>query len=176
MERNHIKTTILLILWMFCVSSCSTEKGGNSDAVDVNVDPSQTDGVLEVPLHDEMGNEIDTVFPEPTASEVADSIPEMDKFLLLDKEPYPLNLDELKQQIGYPKGTKENEREGKVVFKVLLDRQGRYHRHVVLSESNGVFTQAIASKIKGLRCAPGYRNGKPVWCWITIPFLFQLVK
>jgi TonB family protein len=119
---------------------------------------------------------MEVVEVEHSATQEADSIPEMNDFVLLEREPAPVNLNEIKQQIGYPKQAKEQEIEGKVVLRILLDRQGNYNRHVLLNDPPSVLSRAIVSHIRDLKCSPGIQNGKPVWCWVTLPFNFKLLK
>jgi periplasmic protein TonB len=99
-----------------------------------------------------------------------------DSFVLLDKEPKPVNMDELKKLIGYPKMAVEAEIEGKVVVRVYIDKYGNYNRHIVLKDPHPLLTQAVASKIANLKMTPGIQGAKPIPVWVTLPFEFTLMK
>lgn len=170
---NTLLAVAPLLLW---TASCSRdgEQAASNEVETVDLIERKPGEVP--PPADFDGEEIEVVQAEPTEAEIADSIPGMHGFVLLEKEPIPLNLDEIKQQIGYPKRAKEQEIEGKVILRILLDRQGRYNRHSLLSDPHSLLSQAVSSQITQLRCTPGIQNGKPVWCWITLPFDFRLIK
>lgn len=104
------------------------------------------------------------------------SCPEPDPFKpqLLEKEPWPDNLDEIRQSIGYPAMAKEAEIEGTVELRILIDEEGNYVRHVALKEGHPALLKAVAREIQRLQCDPAIQAGKPVKCWITIPFRFSL--
>jgi periplasmic protein TonB len=102
--------------------------------------------------------------------------PPMDGFVLLEKEPVPVNLDELKGLIGYPSLAKEAEIEGKVTLRVLVDSHGNYVKHAVLKDPHPILTKAVTDKINQLKTTPGIQAGKPIKVWVTLPFNFVLQK
>jgi TonB family protein len=96
-------------------------------------------------------------------------------FVLLEKEPAPINMDELKGMIGYPPIAKESEIQGKVIIRVQIDEKGNYVKHIVIKDPHPILTKAVESKIPNLRFFPGIQNGKPIKVWVTIPFDFKLL-
>lgn len=97
-----------------------------------------------------------------------------DTFMLLDKEPRPVNMDMLKQMIGYPELAKEARIEGKVILRIQTDKYGNYVRHKVLKDPHAILTNAVTSRIQHLRMTPGIQGGKPIPVWVTVPFVFTL--
>ncbi len=98
------------------------------------------------------------------------------EFVLLEKEPAPLNLNELKRLIGYPRAAMEAEIEGKVILRVLVDERGQYVKHLVIKDAHPYLTNAVTSKISAIRFTPGIQKGKPIKVWVTIPFDFKLLQ
>jgi TonB family protein len=170
---NSVLLFALLVIWMTSCSPAEKQTESKEDELQqlIELKPG------EVPPPADFSVE-DLDFGEVESSEVEgeDSIPDIDDFVLLDKEPVPLNLDEIKGQIGYPKKAKDQELEGKVVVRILLDRQGKYVKHSLLIDPHPVLSSAVTAQIPNLNCTPGMRNGRPLWCWITVPFDFRLIK
>jgi periplasmic protein TonB len=98
------------------------------------------------------------------------------EFVLLEKEPAPVNLDQLKGLIGYPPMAKEAEIEGKVIVRVQVDKTGHYVKHLVIKDPHPILTKAVTDKINMLTFTPGVQAGKPIKVWVTIPFDFKLLK
>jgi len=85
-----------------------------------------------------------------------------------DKEPRPLNLPQIKNLISYPKfGQREG---GTIVISVLIDRNGRYKRHIIRRSDNPQLLSSIETHIVNLRFTPSIVKGRPKKCWINIPF------
>jgi len=77
------------------------------------------------------------------------------EFVLLEKEPAPVNLDQLKGLIGYPPMAKEAEIEGKVIVRVQVDKEGKYVKHLVIKDPHPILTKAVTDKINMLSFTPG---------------------
>jgi periplasmic protein TonB len=105
-----------------------------------------------------------------------DKDPSIDTFVLLEKEPKPVNLDELKGLIGYPKMAVEAGIEGKVIVRVLIDKHGNYKSHKVLKDAHPILNSAVNDKIHLLKMTPGIQAGKPISVWVTLPFNFELMN
>lgn len=110
-----------------------------------------------------------TEIPEPT-----DVDPDDGAFVLLEKEPTPVNLDELSKLIGYPPLAKEAEIEGRVTLRVMVDKYGNYSKHIVLKDPHPILTKAVTDQIRHLKMTPGIQAGKPIKVWVTLPFNFEL--
>lgn len=90
------------------------------------------------------------------------------------EEPRPINIEGIRDLIGYPPRAVEAEIEGKVTVRVLVDKTGKYKEHVVLKDPHPILTKAVERELKGLVFTPGIQNNKPVKVWVTIPFQFTL--
>ncbi len=89
-------------------------------------------------------------------------------FILLDEEPKPINLDEVRSAISYPKAWQDIS--GKVVVRVLIDKAGNYVKHIVLKNPHDELTQEVTKHLHKLKFTPGKFANEPLSVWLTIPF------
>lgn len=94
--------------------------------------------------------------------------------LFAGEEPRPVNINSVRDLIGYPPQAVEAEIEGKVVVRVLVNKRGTYKKHVVLADPHRILTRAVEAQLDELIFTPGIQNNKPVNVWVTIPFDFKL--
>ncbi len=73
----------------------------------------------------------------------------------------------------YPAEAKQQGLEGSVIVKVLHGLNGKVERVEILKGMD-VFNDAAVEAAKQFEFIPGEVNGKPVKCWISIPFNFSL--
>jgi TonB family protein len=104
--------------------------------------------------------------PEAQAASALDST-------VADLEAAPINLDQVREMVGYPNRARAERIQGRVAVRVLVNEYGTYVRHRVLSSPNAVLTEAVEEWIYLIRFAPAFRNRKPVRSWIAIPFEFK---
>lgn len=97
-------------------------------------------------------------------------------FVFLDKEPAPVNMEEVKKLMGYPPLALEARIEGKVVVRVQVSTAGEYVKHVVISDPHPILTNEVAKYLKKIQFTPGIQAGKPIKVWVTIPFEFKLLN
>jgi len=93
------------------------------------------------------------------------------------EEPKPVNMDEVKQLIGYPPIAVESGIEGTVIVRVLVDADGKYVKHLLITDEKKVhpiLIKAVQEKVNLVRFTPGTQAGKPVPVWVNIPFKFKL--
>lgn len=100
--------------------------------------------------------------------------PDPNAFVAVEKEPQPVNIDEIKKRIGYPPLAKEAGIQGKVIVRVLVGKNGKYEKHIVLRSPHKLLTEAVEKELPNLEFTPGIQAGKPIKVWVTIPFDFQL--
>lgn len=100
--------------------------------------------------------------------------PDPSAFIAVEKEPQPVNIDEIKKRIGYPPLAKEAGIQGKVIVRVLVGKNGKYEKHIVLRSPHKLLTEAVEKELPNLEFTPGIQAGKPIKVWVTIPFDFQL--
>lgn len=102
--------------------------------------------------------------------------PDPNQFIMVEKEPQPVNMDEIKKLIGYPAPAKEAEIEGKVVVRILVGSDGKYAKHIVVKNPHNILTKAVEEQLRNISFTPGIQAGKPIKVWVTIPFDFKLLK
>ena len=108
------------------------------------------------------------------AQEEATPDPAPDEFIFVDSPPKPLNMDRLVQEIGYPQEAVDNNVSGTVVIRVLVNENGEYKQHKVLSEVHPVLCKAVEEHAPKLRFTPAILEGKTVKFWVNVPFNFKL--
>ncbi|MDX2285159.1 MAG: TonB family protein [Bacteroidia bacterium] len=102
--------------------------------------------------------------------------PDINQFVYADREPQPLNLDEVRKLIGYPETAVRLSLEGKVVVRILVNEQGEYVRHKLVTEAAAPLTLAVEEHISKLRFKPAVADDRAIPFWINIPFSFKLVS
>jgi len=71
----------------------------------------------------------------------------------------------------YPEGVEG--KEGYVILKVLVNKEGKISKTITLLSSNPIFKRLALKAIKAFEFNPGLVGGKPVPSWIEIPFRFR---
>lgn len=102
--------------------------------------------------------------------------PDPDSIQVFRTPPLPVNLDQVKGLIGYPKAAKERGIEGTVQLRVLFDEKGNYVRHVVVNDPSPILTRAVEAHVSKLIYVPPSRDERPVAAWVDIPFQFMLLR
>jgi protein TonB len=105
---------------------------------------------------------------------VADD-PDPFQFVAVEKEPQPVNMDDIKKRIGYPPAAREAGIEGTVLVRVLVDEKGNYVKHIVLQSPHPLLQKAVEKELPSLKFTPGIQAGKPIRVWVNIPFRFALL-
>lgn len=100
--------------------------------------------------------------------------PDINAFIAVEKDPQPVNLGDLKKLIGYPSSAREMGISGKVTIRILVNAEGKYEKHQVIRSPHQVLTDACVAQIKNLQFTPGIQGGKPIKCWVNVPFDFKL--
>ena len=113
---------------------------------------------------------------EPQEVQPVNDDPDPYAFVIAEEQPKAVNMDEIKKLIGYPTMAREAEIEGKVTVRVLVDKTGRYKKHIVLKDPHPILTKAVEKKLNKLQFTPGIQGGNPIKVWVTIPFDFKLQR
>ena len=100
--------------------------------------------------------------------------PDPNEFVFLEKQPKAVNMDQLKKKIEYPQMARDAGISGRVVFRVLIDENGRYKRHKLMRSPHKWLTASCVKHINKLRFTPGIQAGKPIPVWVTVPFDFKI--
>ncbi|MEM7371273.1 MAG: energy transducer TonB [Bacteroidota bacterium] len=99
--------------------------------------------------------------------------PAIDDFVFVNQEPIVLNLKEVRHKIAYPfqnRGQLQNE---SIVARILVDQNGRYLRHRIISQTNTQLRSRCDKFLSNLRFAPAIRDGKAVRYWVNIQMNFD---
>ncbi len=104
-------------------------------------------------------------------------IPDINDFVQLEREPMPVNLDDVKRVIGFPGTAKNHDMDGKVIIRMLVDKKGYVADYVNLRPTLSPFlVEAVTAGVPLLVFTPGTQASEPVYCWVSIPFTFKLLK
>lgn len=97
-----------------------------------------------------------------------------DSIYILEVEPNPLNFEEVRAKIGYPREAIDQKLEGKVIVRILIDQDGAVTKSLLLKTVHPLLDQAVMDHLTELKFTPAEQAGKPIACWYTIPFNFRL--
>ena len=97
--------------------------------------------------------------------------PAIDAFVAVEREPKPLNIDEISDAIHKEKIPSEY-LEGTVVARILVDEYGRYVRHKILRAPNEILVTAVEKNLRLLKFSPAIQAGEPIACWVMAPIRF----
>jgi len=92
-----------------------------------------------------------------------------------DQEPQPLNIHEIRIEIGYPTLARDAGISGDLELRILISKEGNYVTHRITKSIHPILLHAVESKVHKLRFKPAIQEGRPVPAWINIPFSFKLV-
>jgi protein TonB len=97
-------------------------------------------------------------------------------FVPCDKEPQVDNK-RLAKLLIYPVEALENDIEGKVVIRVLIDIDGSIKKYYIDRSSNDIFNISAINAIKEYgKFIPAINKGKPLVCWISCPIAFSIKR
>ncbi|MCB0837046.1 MAG: energy transducer TonB [Bacteroidetes bacterium] len=92
----------------------------------------------------------------------------------VDKPPVLINRDEIEDLIGYPSLAWNAGIEGKVVLKILVDKNGYYLKHEVKESFHPLLRIPCENYVQFLAFSPARKNGNTVNCWLEVPFEFSI--
>ena len=104
-----------------------------------------------------------------------DKEPGMNEFVFVDQEPQPLNVNDLRKEIGYPQAAIDKNIEGTVVARILIDKEGNYVKHAIVNAIDPLLAGAVEPQLNKLKFKPAMLNGEPVSFWVNMPFPFKLL-
>ena len=116
----------------------------------------------------------DIEWGEEEEEEPREGEPDPNTFVLLEKEPEPVNMEKFRALVGYPTMAKEAEIEGKVILRVLVDEEGNYRRHILIRDPHPILSKAVEKKLPKLKFTPAIKDKQPFMAWTTIPYSFKL--
>ncbi|MFC2130330.1 energy transducer TonB [Bacteroidota bacterium] len=104
---------------------------------------------------------------------VREEEPGIDEFIPVEKEPY-IDLAELQKKIIYPEIARRAGIEGKVLIRILVEKDGKPKRHRIEYSDNEQLNKAAIKAVMSSVFTPAIQNDRPVTCWVTIPVTFRL--
>ncbi len=99
-----------------------------------------------------------------------DDNPDPASFVAVEKEPSPI------QQVKpvYPEIASRAGLTGLVVLRVLVNKEGKPIRAIVFKADNDIFVEPAKEAAMKTLFTPAIQNGKPITCWLNMPFKFTL--
>ncbi|MCS7013272.1 MAG: energy transducer TonB [Chloroherpetonaceae bacterium] len=92
-------------------------------------------------------------------------------FVAVEKEPQFIN----QVKPVYPEIARKAGIEGRVVLRVLIDKDGKPQKAQILKNpGTDIFDEAAIASVMQSSYSPAIQNGKPVKCWLTVPIKFTL--
>lgn len=98
--------------------------------------------------------------------------PGMDEFIPVEKQPVPVK----QVQPEYPEIAKRAGVEGTVWVKILVDKEGKAKKAVVMKSDAEIFNDPAVNAAKQWVFTPAMMNNGPVAVWAAVPFRFKLNK
>jgi periplasmic protein TonB len=96
--------------------------------------------------------------------------PSPDIFQPFEKDPVPV----VAIAPQYPDVPLRAGLEGNVIVKVLLTKEGKVKKAILVKSDGDLFIQSAIDAAMEWVFTPALMNGKPVAVWVSIPFRFRL--
>jgi TonB family protein len=103
-----------------------------------------------------------------------DPDPAIDAFILVSREPKPLNLDKVLASVKYPESAKADGVTGKVQVKILINTDGYAKDFYVRRSPDIRLTHALLERCRFLHYEPAMLDSTPVKAWVNISYSFEL--
>ncbi|MCE5305970.1 MAG: TonB family protein [Chloroherpetonaceae bacterium] len=105
---------------------------------------------------------------------VKEKEPDPEEFIPVEKEP-GVDYKKLQSLVQYPDLARRAGVEGRVVVRVLVDKDGSAKRMFIDASDNELLNDAAITAIKKYgRFTPAIQNDQPIMVWISIPIQFKL--
>lgn len=91
----------------------------------------------------------------------------------VDYSARPLNLHEVRSAIEVPVEVKNAGISGEEVFRVYIDKKGKYLRHESVNSHHPILRLVCESALPQLRCLSAEKDGDAVPSWVEVAFLFE---
>jgi len=102
-------------------------------------------------------------------------------FSVVDQQAQPKKgmqrfLKYLSEHVSYPKAARENNIEGTVIVRFVVNRDGSLSDFKIIKEIGGGCGETVTKALEkySKRWTPGFDNGKPVRTYYLLPFTFSL--
>jgi len=102
--------------------------------------------------------------------------PDINAMIFVQKEPAPVNMNDIRKAIGYPQIARDAGIEGMVVVRILVDKNGNYKKHKIIKQAHPMLAKSCEKHVGKLKFTPAIQGGKPIQFWVNVPFRFKLEK
>ena len=96
--------------------------------------------------------------------------PDQNDFIPVEKQPQPIK----QPQPRYPELAQRAGIEGTVWVKILVDKEGKPKKCVIVKSDAEVFDESAKEAAMNSLFTPAVMNNGPVACWVVIPYKFKL--
>ncbi|MBI5731708.1 MAG: energy transducer TonB [Ignavibacteriales bacterium] len=117
-----------------------------------------------------LGNDIGGQTQITQDIKIEDDEPGMDAFVAVEKYPEMV----VAKTPEYPEIAKRAGITGRVYVKVLVDKEGKPRRAVVIKTDSDLFNDAAIAAAMKSAFTPALQNNHPIAVWIVLPYKFQL--
>jgi protein TonB len=144
---------------------------------DVEVNPEQTIATQQElsqapsPVFQEGAGGDRVVVQEPEELKIEED-PSPEAFIAVEKLPMPVK----QVRPDYPDIARRAGIEGTVWVKILVDKEGRAKKAIVLKSDSEIFDDPALKAALQWVFSPAMMNNGPVAVWVAVPFRFQLNK
>lgn len=101
---------------------------------------------------------------------------EPQRFYPVSKKAEALNLGEVKAAIKMPRGLTSQEKQDTILFRILVDANGNYTKHLPPKSGNPQLITEIEKHLSELRFSPSMSGDESVKVWVNVPFSFAKKK
>jgi protein TonB len=98
--------------------------------------------------------------------------PDPSSLMRVEKNPEPIKL----VKPHYPEIAQKAGITGIVILRVLVDKEGRPLKTKLIKADNEMFIEPSKDAAMKTMFTPAIQDGKPISCWINIPFKFSVYK
>ena len=100
--------------------------------------------------------------------------PDPDEFIPVEKEP-AVDLEKIQKKIVYPEMARRAGVEGKVIVRVLVQKNGKIGRMLIEYSDSELLNEAALKALREIgHIPPAIQNQQPIACWVSIPIQFRL--
>lgn len=146
------------------------------DTIKADIGDETVEGDMDAPISIEEVPEGTGTVPVEIAKPEPEPEPDPFEFVAVEQQPDPVNLSDIRSRIKYPPILRDAGIEGTVFIKILVDKQGKPVKHLVVKSPHELLEEACVKEIYNLNFTPGIQAGKPIKVWVAIPFKFTLNK
>lgn len=125
---------------------------------------------------EDMGGFADGLGVDPNANiQIAtrEEDPGIDDFVYAEEQP-KFDFAELQSRVKYPDIARERSIQGKVVVRVLIDKDGSIAKYVVVESAHKLLEPEAVKAVLATTFTPAKQNGQPTKIWISIPVNFRI--